>query len=496
MLRGGSPATPTGIFLCPPAIPPFHPGFPFAIHLTAARTRRGKRGGTRRDRTPARKRGLKTDPLPESHAMMPLIHNVDLPVRPQASGTRVERVAGGILLNRKTRPRFPRALLLFWLAGWTVTCALLVLLVRRDPRPVHFLFALPFWAFWFYVLYLMLDLAFGRECLRLTRNGLHYQRSALVPLKRRRVPIWQIGEIGNISRVADRESGRVEQGICIETQRRPILFAIGAPDSERLWLMQMIRAQFGLIEANDPDAPAYEAPSRPQRVVDRDVEPDSSAAKPIDVEASVPSLEEPEEILEVPTRSARRPLGSQWTTRRNAAGFHFAWQGRWRWRTIGTLLLLGSIAGGLVGLARAAFQQYPNGLIATLYAVTLLVCALLIGATLLAASLRFCRREWVLGHDEVITRLSIFGFCFANWYPVCRIARVVARRENRVVFHPDRDLRSTILGRLLGKDTSLVLLDDADRVVTKLRALTPDEARWIGSELRRTYAGKMGQLSA
>ena len=428
--------------------------------------------------------------------MLPLTHNVDLPVRPQASGTRMERVPGGIVLNRSTRARFSGVLLAFWLAGWTVTCALLVLLVRRDPRPLNFLFATPFWAFWFYVLYLILDLAFGRECLRLTRNGLMYRRSALIPLKRRRLPIWQIGEIGTCSRVADRESGRVERGICIETKGRPILFAVGAPYSERLWLMQMIRAQFGVIEADDPDAPAYEAPLRASRDARGDVAPDNSTSEPMDAEASETVLEKPEEIGPAPTRPVRRPLGSQWTTRRSAAGLRFAWQGRWRWRTIGMLLLLGSVAAGLVGLARAAFHQYPNGFVATLYATALLACAFFIGATLLAVSLRFCRREWVLGHDEVITRLSVFGLCFANWHPVSRIARVVVRRENRVVFHADRDLRSTVLGRLLGKDTSLVLLDQADRAVTKLRALAPEEARWIGSELRRTYTGKMGQLSA
>ena len=72
------------------------------------------------------------------------------PTRPRRLRTAFERSGERLCLSCRN-PQWARGcFMVLWLTGWTVGCVFLVGLVIREPQLFHFLFAVPFWASWFF----------------------------------------------------------------------------------------------------------------------------------------------------------------------------------------------------------------------------------------------------------------------------------------------------------------------------------------------------------
>lgn len=103
-------------------------------------------------------------------------------------GVRVEQRHHELVLHRSRRQLLIGCFFLFWLAGWSMGCLFLAAQVVAEPTFFHIAFALPFWGAWLIVASLLIFMLFGRERLRLARDGVYYRRSALITLSHRYIP--------------------------------------------------------------------------------------------------------------------------------------------------------------------------------------------------------------------------------------------------------------------------------------------------------------------
>ena len=69
---------------------------------------------------------------------------------PSKCSFRVEQSGDVLSLRRRTGSYSGAFFITIWLIGWTVGCIALAGLVAKQPTIQHLLFAIPFWASWFF----------------------------------------------------------------------------------------------------------------------------------------------------------------------------------------------------------------------------------------------------------------------------------------------------------------------------------------------------------
>jgi hypothetical protein len=158
------------------------------------------------------------------------------PTKPVRFHVRWKPVAEGFAFTFAKRELFGGCFMLVWLSIWTVGCVFLAGLVIHEPKLMHFCFAVPFWAAWFFVTGMMVNSLFGREEFTLDRDGATYVRRAIVTLASRHVPPEEIEGFGPCSVKSGGEGCSPSRGIEMRTLGTPLRFAVGLPEDERRWI--------------------------------------------------------------------------------------------------------------------------------------------------------------------------------------------------------------------------------------------------------------------
>ena len=150
--------------------------------------------------------------------------------------------------------------MLLWLTGWTVGCVALAGMVINDPKIFHFLFAIPFWASWVFVFFMMMRSFFGREYFLLDRGGASYISRVLVPIRTRLIPLEEIKSFHECEMSRDSESGHITLGVEMRTLGKSLRFAGNISHAECEWLVDQLndslRSLGGGANAADEVLPA------------------------------------------------------------------------------------------------------------------------------------------------------------------------------------------------------------------------------------------------
>lgn len=171
---------------------------------------------------------------------------------PSKCSFRVEQSGDVLSLRRRTGSYSGAFFITIWLIGWTVGCITLAGLVAKQPTIQHLLFAIPFWASWFFAAAMLVCMYFGAEELLIGPEGLLHRTSALWTLTERHIPPDEIAGIAEFSVVTDSETGHTERGLEIATRGKPLRLGRNLSDSERLWLADLLHECFPGLTRNPP----------------------------------------------------------------------------------------------------------------------------------------------------------------------------------------------------------------------------------------------------
>jgi hypothetical protein len=386
--------------------------------------------------------------------------------RPPDAATRCEQIGTDLHLRRRCGGIGTGIFFALWLCPWTIGCVFLLRQAILAPSIEHVLFATPFLASWVFVALLVPYNLFGRESLRITRDGLHYEWGALIRAGRRGVPLDVVQRITRFSTAPDSDTGRREHGLKIETDGRPIRFAKGAQDEELRWLTDMIQRQLYAIR---PGSAARDlagstlvgTPSvrRPHAV-------------PESLELQSPPLEQPVECSLILSRSFQQTV----LTRRTA------------WRPllggIGGLLFINLFWNGIVSVfvlqLIRKFQWFLFFFLIPFEAIGLVMLSILV--VVLASP--FMRTKWIFRPGEILQRVTVFGIGRTYTYQLSRLARLElrsGRKRKKWAAGPTDDEDDGSSSHGLG----LVNGDGSDLV--EIGGLTQAEARWLGDELLHDF---------
>jgi hypothetical protein len=95
-------------------------------------------------------------------------------------------------LSRRIGTPVAALILVLWLVGWSVGCVVLIENLVESPTLEMAFFATPFLSFWVAAFAGMIYLFFGVETLRIGPDGIHYLVSAMIPLRRRSIPLDEL----------------------------------------------------------------------------------------------------------------------------------------------------------------------------------------------------------------------------------------------------------------------------------------------------------------
>lgn len=385
-----------------------------------------------------------------------------LPAPPRSPQLTVgfEESGWGVRLQRSPREWGVGCFLSFWLAGWTVGCIFLLVMVIRQGEPFFLLFGLPFWAAWFAAVYFLLNALFYREEFSLDDKGAHLRKSIIFTTFQRDIPpeellrfetSWQAGTSGR--------GGPVSQ-IDLVTTGQPISFFSGVPEGERQWLTWRLNDELRRLHPQRGHRPA----NQPRQFADL----------------------------------AERPSDCNWRLEEHARGLCFYQRGQLTLTALGGVLFINLFWNGIVGVfvgvlwgfapgggGPAKFSWEWWGMFLFLIPFEL-IGLLLIAGLLLTLLEPFRRTRWSFGPDEIVYRQSWLGIGW-NWrYDPLEVGGVEVRIED-----PGE-------GSGLGppnpaanpqqvRQVKLILFDRDEDEMTAVSGVTLGEARWMQQILLREF---------
>jgi hypothetical protein len=333
-----------------------------------------------------------------------------------------------------------------WLAGWSLGCAMLAREAWAKPGLQIVLFATPFFAAWFAVAAILVHLIFGTEEVRVSPDGLEYAWRALVPLRRRAVPLDQVRAVvvEPEPRAATTDENAAAAGVRILNLGAPIRFGTGLDRAHREEAAALLREALDAL-APDPFAP------KPG--------PDAGPAPP--PEGSRLRFERDWDRLVVRRRQPFDPIGFAGIT-----FFVLFWD-------------------GIVSVFLLEFFKDPRSIS---WNVLIIVPHTIIGAFLLVAwsaalLAPFARRDWTFQPGLITDRRTLLG--------LGRTRELVGVEPARIDFRKGaaRPRRAARIEPETSEDTpyhvALVGPDDADLIVVE--KLAEGEARRLLAELEATY---------
>jgi hypothetical protein len=379
----------------------------------------------------------------------------------------MELVEGGLELRQAVRAQraviFAGAFLVLWLIGWSVGCVMLISHVVANPSLFMILFAIPFVAAWFFVIFLILAILFGSERLWLGPEGLEYDWKVLRTLGERRVPLAELRSVRAGARHRDNESGASSLCVNVETVGKPLDFGSGLSEKEQRWLVEVLSDYLAMLREQRSrqsglSTDASELSSRPDQgsIVNA-----SGAALP---------------VTDLPSDSDLR-------LERFADGITCVWRGRWSKTVIGTMTFVMLFWDGIVGVfIHTLIQDFRWDLCLFLipFEIIGLAFVLIWFAALTAPAWSW---GWVFRTHDIERRLSGFGISWTRRYELPLVDRIEVDSESQ---DEERKYSAQFPGFPEGR-YSVSLITPEGREVVEIGRLTAGEARWLAEMLRREF---------
>jgi hypothetical protein len=375
-----------------------------------------------------------------------------------ANPFRVERVGEALVLRRSLRGVALAGCRICWLSIWTCGCAMLAREVWLKPGLQTVLFAVPFFVAWFAVASILVHLLTGEEEVRLGPDGLAYLWRAIIPLRRRVVPLDQIkgivAEPDEPSSPADEDAASA--GVRAVTLGAPIRFGLGLKLAHREEAAALLRETLAALAADPLSANPLDAKALA-----------ALADAPPLPEGSLIRIERDWGRLIVDRRFPFNPL-----TFAALTFFTFFWD-------------------GIVGVFLVQFATHPKSISWPALIIvphTVIGLFLLVGwfGTLLTP---FRRSTWTFEPGAIAERRTLFGLGRARTIAGAEPARVEFRKGGprnrprpRTGFETSDDAPFWVA--LVARDGSELL------TVTRL---TEGEARRLAAELESTFHDSLKQ---
>jgi hypothetical protein len=406
------------------------------------------------------------------------------PAKPRRLTVALERSGDRLGLRCRSREWGGGGFMLLWLIGWTVGCVFLAGWVIRGPQLFNVLFAVPFWASWFFVFFMMLKSFFQREELLLDREGATYVRRVLFPLKVRVVPLGEVRSFDQYTTVTDRESGQCQSGIEIRTLGLPIRMAQGLSGPELDWLQSQLNDHLSAL--------------RGARTARETHAQETTAA------ATCPAVSEAEDVactvLSVAANPVSPPSDCCWVRFDGFDDFGFAKRGRLGWASVLGLAFINAFWNGIVSVFVLVLcgampdGNPPEGAMwwgLLVFLIPFEVIGLLMFLAFLAALLEPVHRTvWHFTRRGIDHRQTWLGVGPHWTWDVESLDRIELRRDakrgRRGSPCADQSLAAVLRGE--GRCYRLSLVDGSNAELCSISGLTEGEARWIGDIVLRERA--------
>lgn len=358
--------------------------------------------------------------------------------------------------------------LMLWICGWTVGCMAFVFVMLRQPTLFTLLFALPFWAAWFFTFAVLINSFLRTEELLLDRQGISYTKRALLPLDRRSIPVEELKKFGRYTTVSNSDTGSYRDGLELKTLGRALRCFEGMHVDELAWLEHQLNEMLTEVRS-------YRMGSHERQLAREDV----SVAQPAPDTDTWETLES--------GNIARPPSDCQWQREDEATELVFTCRGRFSlqgvlvmlflncfWNGIVSVFVVGVLVGDGPGPNPAGLEWW--GLL--VFLIPFEVIGLVMFCVLLALVLEPAHREtWKFAAHEIEHRHTWFGIGPRWTWSVTGLDRIeLGMGGSRL-----KNLRPSL------EDVSslyrLRLVDKQQSEVCSVEGLTEGEARWIGQTL-------------
>jgi len=393
------------------------------------------------------------------------------PVRPRRTTARVDREGDAIYVRYRPGPWGTAFFLLLWLTGWTVGCVLLAEMVIRDPKLFHVLFAVPFWAAWFFVFAMLVNGLFRLERLMLNRDGLLHEVRVFLPRKLRDVPLAEVQSFEQYSTVVDSESRRCQWGLEVRTLGLPLRCLEGLSGAELDWLQSELNRHLRALRGDQNTTPP--AP--------RSCVAPAFAASPVNVDAA-----RAVQTLSLADSLVAPPSDCRWTRLDGFDDIAFARRGALSLAVLGGLLFVNLFWNGVVSVFVLVLWggmpggKGPEGLAwwgLFFFLIPFEGIGLVLIAGLVAAVFEpFHRTVWTLGRQSILRRETWFGIGPRWNWDVLELDRVELGLSARSV-------RSNFAAQGSGGGSTprfrLAWIDRDNVELCAIDKLTEGEARWI-----------------
>ena len=133
------------------------------------------------------------------------------------------------------RERTQSTFMFLWLIGWTAGCLWLLFGLINEPQWGLFCMAIPFWASWFFVAALLVWQFWGKERFLLRRQKASFERTAIVTLATREIPIAELKGFRTFCETDD--EGDRKEGIEVLNAGHVIRMGEDLVDVERDWIV-------------------------------------------------------------------------------------------------------------------------------------------------------------------------------------------------------------------------------------------------------------------
>ncbi len=383
-------------------------------------------------------------------------------------------------------------LLLLWLCIWTIGCFMLLVGVINSPSPVTVVFALPFWAAWWFVACLLVWGLFGKESLFLGRGDALFVRSALIRLASRVVPRNEIRGFREY-RSAHTENGASQWGIEMITLGKPIRFAFGLTEEERGWLIHQLN-RFLATPNTGPDESVLPSPA--------------NRATGAFSRADYRSRESPPvaEVLTFDQTLAEPPASCRWRLREASETFMFRKKGQLNVGALGLLYFLNVFWNGIVAVLASALtgRMAGNGMpqdlgwwALFLFLIPIGAIGLILFVVLVLIILEPIRRtQWLFEWDRIVNRTHWAGLGRSRAWDIAVVDRLELRRwtGSDPTLPLPLQIASGIASGPAGEtpfELAFVTSDNLD--LCHLRGLTEGEARWMARVILNRRANWFGR---
>lgn len=371
-------------------------------------------------------------------------------------------------------PRFFRgqgcaaAFLGLWLIGWSAGCSTLLTRVRADPSLFHIVFAIPFITAWFAASGALIGILFGRHRLAIDPQGLDYRFRAIVPLRRRHVPLAELKRA--VSAIAKLQSESDQAHLCvrIETTGKPVDFGRSLRPEELRWLIQRINDHLDSL--------------RPQQRFQRD----STSAEAAEVAGPEPlRTTYGAEVLTVASRLVTPPSDCRFALE-DFDELRFEWVGRWNLAALAGTTFINLFWNGIVCVfVLVLIRDFQWFLFFFLIPFEVIGLAMFV-AWIFALAAPACRERWCFGWEEIQHRRSLFGVGWTSRYRAEPLSRIELEKRPAA---PGATANPGMID-LADHDGDYLLsfISRDERIAFQIEGLTEGEARWIADQVLRAHA--------